>query len=103
MTYVVTAHCDNCKYTDCVEVCPVEAFHAGPTMVYINPETCIDCNACVEECPVEAIYSDVDVPSKWTEYKDINAQKSMEYPTITERREPLSTARTLEEIQAKER
>ena len=52
MTYVVTAHCNGCKYTDCVEVCPVEAFHEGPEMVYINPESCIDCNACVEECPV---------------------------------------------------
>ena len=48
MTYTVTVNCDNCKYTDCVEVCPVEAFHEGPTMLYINPETCIDCNACVE-------------------------------------------------------
>ena len=47
MTYTVTPNCDNCKYTDCVEVCPVEAFHEGPTMLYINPETCIDCNACV--------------------------------------------------------
>ena len=55
MTYTVTANCDKCKYTDCVEVCPVEAFHEGPDMLYIHPETCIDCNACVEECPVEAI------------------------------------------------
>ena len=62
MTYIVTENCDGCKYTDCVEVCPVEAFHEGPSMLYINPETCIDCNACVEECPVEAIYADVDVP-----------------------------------------
>ncbi len=46
MTYTVTANCEKCKYTDCVEVCPVEAFHEGPDMLYINPETCIDCNAC---------------------------------------------------------
>ena len=52
MTYTVTANCEKCKYTDCVEVCPVEAFHEGPDMLYINPETCIDCNACVEECPI---------------------------------------------------
>ena len=61
MTYTVTENCEKCKYTDCVEVCPVEAFHEGPDMLYINPETCIDCNACVEECPVEAIYDEEEV------------------------------------------
>ena len=98
MTYVVTENCDNCKYTDCVEVCPVEAFHEGPTMLYINPEVCIDCNACVEECPVEAIYADVDLPEKWAHYEKINAEKSEELPVLTERKDPLPTAKTLEEI-----
>jgi ferredoxin len=100
MTYVVTAHCNGCKYTDCVEVCPVEAFHEGPEMVYINPESCIDCNACVEECPVEAIYADVDLPEKYQEYLEINADKSQEFPVISEKSDPLPTARTLEEIKA---
>jgi len=100
MTYTVIDHCDNCKYTDCVEVCPVEAFHEGPTMLYINPETCIDCNACVEECPVEAIYADVDVPEEYEKWTEINAQKCEEYPIITEQTDPLPTARTLEEILA---
>ncbi len=100
MTYVVIENCNNCKYTDCVEVCPVEAFHEGPTMLYINPETCIDCNACVEECPVEAIFADVDVPAEWEEWTEINAKECENYPVITEAKEPLPTAKTLEEINA---
>ncbi|GIT09585.1 MAG: hypothetical protein CM1200mP30_32150 [Pseudomonadota bacterium] len=59
-----------------------EAFHEGPDMLYIHPETCIDCNACVEECPVEAIYADVDVPEKWEHYTPLNAEKCEEYPVI---------------------
>ncbi len=100
MTYVVTEYCDNCKYTDCVEVCPVEAFHEDDNMLYINPDECIDCDACVPECPVEAIYADVDVPEKWQHYTDINAEKSMELPVIEERKDPLPTAKTLDELSA---
>ena len=80
----------------------MEAFHEGPDMRYIHPETCIDCNACVEECPVEAIYADVDVPEKWEYYTPLNAEKCEEYPVILEAKDPLPTARTLEEIQAAE-
>ena len=69
-------------------------------MVYINPESCIDCNACVEECPVEAIYADVDLPEKYQEYLEINADKSQECPVISEKLDPLPTAKTLEEINA---
>ncbi|MBF0286202.1 MAG: ferredoxin family protein [SAR324 cluster bacterium] len=100
MTYVVMENCDNCKYTDCVEVCPVEAFHEAPTILYINPETCIDCNACVEECPVEAIYAEEDLPEEFAEWTEINATKCEEFPVITEKQDALPTARTLEEIQA---
>ncbi len=92
MTYTVVDNCNNCKYTDCVEVCPVEAFHEGPAMLYINPETCIDCNACVEECPVEAIFADVDVPEKWEEWTELNAEMCEKYPIITEKKDPLPTA-----------
>ena len=98
MTYVVTEYCDGCKYTDCVEVCPVDCFHEGPNMLYINPEECIDCNACVEECPVEAIYADVDVPEKWESYTKLNEEKCAEYPVIYETKEPLETANTLDEL-----
>tara|TARA_B100001123_G_C14876697_1_gene854251 strand:+ start:142 stop:441 length:300 start_codon:yes stop_codon:yes gene_type:complete len=73
MPYVVTEKCVDCKFTDCVEVCPVDAFHEAPDRLYINPETCIDCNACVDECPVEAIYADMDVPDELQEWIDLNA------------------------------
>ena len=102
MTYIVIENCNACKYTDCVEVCPVESFNEGPEMLYINPETCIDCNACVEECPVEAIYADVDVPDKWESYLKLNEDACEQYPVIIEKTDALPTARTLEEIRAAE-
>ena len=102
MTYVVTAYCDNCKYTDCVEVCPVEAFHEGEPMLYINPDTCIDCDVCVAQCPVEAIYPDDQVPEKWEEYTQINADESQKLPTISEKQDALPSARTIEDIKAGE-
>ena len=103
MTYVVTAYCDGCKYTDCVEVCPVEAFHEGPTMVYINPETCIDCDVCVAQCPVEAIFPEDQVPDRWVEYTQINATQCANYPTLSAKKDALPSARTLEEIKASEK
>ncbi|HEY5667247.1 MAG TPA: ferredoxin, partial [Gammaproteobacteria bacterium] len=29
MTFLVLESCIRCKYTDCVEVCPVDCFHEG--------------------------------------------------------------------------
>lgn len=72
MTYVVAEPCINCKYTDCVAVCPVDAFREGPNFLVIHPDDCIDCDACVAECPVEAIFPDDEVPEKWEEYIEIN-------------------------------
>ena len=60
MTFVVTESCIKCKYTDCVEVCPVDCFHEGPNMLVIDPEDCIDCAMCETECPVNAIVSEDD-------------------------------------------
>lgn len=60
MTYVVTDACVKCKYTDCVEVCPVDCFYEGEDMLVINPEECIDCGVCVPECPVDAIKAEAD-------------------------------------------
>ncbi|MCC6158183.1 MAG: ferredoxin family protein [Deltaproteobacteria bacterium] len=100
MTYVVTENCDNCKYTDCVDVCPVDAFHEGPTMLYINPDSCIDCDSCVEECPVEAIFPDDEVPDQYKPYTKVNEEMSRKYPVITEKKDPLPTARTIDEIKA---
>jgi ferredoxin len=100
MTYVVTAYCDTCKYTDCVEVCPVEAFHEGATMLYINPETCIDCDVCVAQCPVEAIYPEDQVPEKWHSYIALNAREAARLPTISVKKDALPNAKTLEEWKA---
>ena len=76
MTHVVGEPCFNCKYTDCVVVCPVECFYEGESMLYIHPEECIDCEACVPECPVEAIFAEANVPSQWASYTQLNADKS---------------------------
>ena len=75
MAHVVTEPCRNCKYTDCVVVCPMDCFYGDEHQLYIDPDECIDCGACIPECPVEAIFIDTDVPSKWTEYIQINAER----------------------------
>ena len=92
MTYVVAENCIRCKYTDCVTVCPVDAFHEGPNFLVINPEECIDCDLCVPECPAEAIYADVDVPEDQQEFIEINAELAKLWPVINEQKEPLPDA-----------
>lgn len=89
MTYVVTQPCFGCKYTDCVVVCPTEAFRVGEQMLYIDPEECVDCDACVPECPVEAIFYESDVPADQQEFIALNAEMSRVCPPIVERRPPL--------------
>ena len=74
MTYVVTESCIRCKYTDCVDVCPVDCFREGPNMLVIDPDECIDCTLCVAECPVEAIFAEDDVPDDQKEFTAINAE-----------------------------
>ena len=86
MTYVVVESCLNCKHTDCVEVCPVDAFHEAESILYINPESCIDCDACASECPEDAIYADFDVPEEYFHWIQINKQEAYKYPVITERK-----------------
>ena len=90
MTHVVCEPCYNCKYTDCVVVCPVECFYEGEKMLYIHPDECIDCEACVPECPVEAIFLDANVPDEWNNYVQLNAEMAPKCPVITERKEPLA-------------
>lgn len=92
MTYVVTDNCIRCKYTDCVDVCPVDAFHEGPNFLVINPEECIDCDVCVPECPAEAIYSDADLPDDMEQFLDLNAELAEQWPVITEKKDPLPDA-----------
>jgi ferredoxin len=75
-----------------VAVCPVECFHEDATILYIDPEECIDCGLCIPECPVEAIFVDSDVPDKWKSYIELNAQKASGLPVINQQKAPLPTA-----------
>jgi len=83
MTYVVTESCIRCKYTDCVEVCPVDCFREGANFLVIDPEECIDCNLCVPECPVNAIYPEDEVPEDQKQFINLNAELAAQWPTIT--------------------
>ena len=75
MTHTVCEPCNDCKYTDCVAVCPVECFYQDEKMLYIDPADCIDCEACVPECPVEAIFAEANVPAQWASYTPMNAEQ----------------------------
>src|SRR5207248_11681163 len=95
MAFVVTEPCRDCRYTDCVTACPVDAFYGDSRMLYIDPETCICCGACVPECPVEAIFDESDVPERWTNYIALNLQRTRELKlqagtNLTEKQEPLA-------------
>jgi ferredoxin len=87
MTYVVAENCIKCKFTECVEVCPVDCFHEGPNYLVIDPEECIDCNLCVSECPAEAIFPEDDVPDNQRQFIALNAELSRLWPTITEKKD----------------
>lgn len=86
MTYVVTEACIRCKHTDCVDVCPVDAFREGPNFLVIDPDECIDCTLCVPECPVEAIYADDDLPRSQRDFTAVNAELAKVWPAITARK-----------------
>ena len=90
MAYIVTAPCFGCKYTDCLEVCPTECFHEGDQMLYIDPVSCIDCDACRVMCPVDAIFHEDDVPAEWRDFVPLNAEMAKTTPSITERKAPLA-------------
>lgn len=92
MTFVVTENCIKCKYTDCVDVCPVDCFHEGPNFLVIDPDECIDCTLCEPECPAQAIFSEDDLPDEQMEFLEINAELSRVWPVISEKKEPLSDA-----------
>jgi ferredoxin len=82
MTFVVTESCIKCKYTDCVDVCPVDAFREGKNMLVIDPDECIDCAVCVPECPVSAIYAEEDVPADQRDFTAENATLAKRWPVI---------------------
>lgn len=90
MAYVVTEPCFDCKYTDCVVVCPCNCFYEGEQMLYIHPDECVDCDACRTECPVEAIFYEGDVPEVWKDFIELNREMSTTCPPITDRKEPLA-------------
>lgn len=92
MTTVVTDNCQDCRYTDCVTVCPVECFHGDDRMLYIDPDVCIDCSACIPECPVQAIFEEDDLPEDKREWIAINAERAPQLPVINEKQDPLPTA-----------
>lgn len=83
MAHIVTEACIRCRYTDCVDVCPTDAFRAGKNMLVIAPDDCIDCAVCVPECPVDAIFFDQDAPPLQRRFIPINAELSAHWPVIT--------------------
>src|SRR5438105_14867356 len=92
MTHTVCPPCNDCKYTDCCVVCPVECFYQDDAMLYIDPVDCIDCEACVPECPVEAIVHETNVPGPWAQFVQLNAERAAALKAsggpITERQTP---------------
>ncbi|KPJ97154.1 MAG: ferredoxin [Gammaproteobacteria bacterium SG8_15] len=101
MTYVVTEDCIKCKYTDCVEVCPVDCFHEGPNFLVIDPEECIDCSLCEPECPIEAIFDEDDVPEAQKQFIALNAELAKDWPVITEKKDAPADAKEWEGVQGK--
>ena len=101
MPYIVAEPCIRCKFTDCVDVCPVDCFHEGENFLVIDPDECIDCGACVPECPVEAIFDDDDLPEKWSAYREINARLSAQWPVIDGTKEPMDSAEAMRKVEDK--
>ena len=81
MPFIIAEPCIGTKDTSCVAVCPVDCIHPtkdepefeAEEMLYIDPDTCIDCGLCVDECPVTAIFPEEDLPEEWAEFIEKNA------------------------------
>jgi ferredoxin len=101
MTHVVGEACIKCKYTDCVDVCPVDAFREGKNMLVIDPDECIDCGVCIPECPVEAIHTEEDVPQSQLDYIALNAEMARRWPTITKTKAALPEAQSWAKVDDK--
>lgn len=92
MPHYVLENCISCKYTDCVEVCPVDCFHEGPNFITIDPEECIDCGLCVTECPAEAIKNEGDLTQQEIVFIKLNTELSQKWPVINKKKSPLPNA-----------
>ena len=101
MTHIVTESCIKCKYTDCVDVCPVDCFHEGPNMLVIDPDECIDCAVCIPECPVNAIYAEEDLPAGQEAFTALNAELAKAWPMITDKKDALPDAEQWKEVKDK--
>jgi len=86
MSFVVTQPC--CNDASCIPVCPVGCIRPTPDdpafrtteMLYIDPQTCIDCGACMDACPVEAIYHEDELPEGYERFPEINAEYFRRHP-----------------------
>ena len=92
MTFVVLENCIRCKYTDCVDVCPVDCFHEGPNFLVIDPDECIDCALCEPECPAEAILPEDDLSPEQEEFLELNAELAKQWPVLSEKKDALPDA-----------
>lgn len=101
MTFVVTENCIKCKYTDCVEVCPVDCFYEGPNFLVINPDECIDCALCEPECPIEAIVSEDDVSDAQREFLALNAELAKTWPNLSHKKASPADAKQWEAVSDK--
>jgi len=101
MTFVVTESCIRCKYTDCVDVCPTDAFREGPNFLVIEPDDCIDCALCVPECPVEAIFAEDDVPRDQRDFTQLNAELAKGWKPIVAKKPALPDADEWAQVRSK--
>lgn len=101
MTFVVTDSCIHCKYTDCVEVCPVDCFYEGENFMVIHPDECIDCGLCEPECPVDAILSEDELSPEQLVFVELNKDLSEKWSNIISSREPLEQAEEWKDKQNK--
>lgn len=98
MSYVVTESCIQCRYTDCVEVCPTDCFRQGPNFLAIDPDECIDCGVCAPECPVDAIVPAEEVAENQRVFVELNAELAKRWPAITARQAPLPQAQLWQDV-----
>jgi len=97
----VTEDCIKCKYTDCVEVCPVDCFYEGENMLVIHPDECIDCALCEPECPVNAIFAEDDLPEKYEPFLKLNEELAEKWDNISVQKDPPPDAKEWEGVENK--